>query len=123
VNFTARILLDDAKLTRQTSTDCAQRSQHSGDAGHLDIPPKRKSVDKNCSTTNCKALVADVLCSEIARTNLPRSIGLNGNNQIASDLVITQRFRWDYLMLLKKKGPRERPLTFLHTIIDHAYWR
>ena len=69
------------------------------------------------------ALVADVLCSEIARSNLPRSIGHNGNNQIASDLVITQRLSWDYLMLLKRKGPRERPLTFLHTIIDHAYWR
>jgi hypothetical protein len=46
VNFTARIILDDAKLMRQTSTDCAQCLQHSGDAGHQDIPLKRISVDK-----------------------------------------------------------------------------
>jgi hypothetical protein len=37
--------------------------------------------------------------------------------------MITQWFRWDYLTLVKKKGPRERPLMFLHTIIDDAYWR
>lgn len=46
-----------------------------------------------------------------------------GNDQIGSDLMITQWFRWDYLTLVKKKGPRERPLMFLHTIIDDAYWR
>jgi len=44
--FHGEILLDDAKLTHQTSTDYAQRSQHSGDAGHQDIPLKGISVDK-----------------------------------------------------------------------------
>lgn len=124
VNFTARIILDDAKLTRQTSTDCAQCSQHSGDAGHQDIPLKRISVDKKLFDHKLQ----DSGSRRIVFENYPDQLAAihwnhNGNSQIASDLVITQRFRWNYLMLLKKKGPRERPLTLLHTIIDHAYWR
>jgi hypothetical protein len=125
VNFTARILLNDANLTRQTSTDCAQGSHHSGDAGHQDFPLKRISVDKKLFDHKLQGLPGS---RRIVVGNHPDQLAAihwnhNGNNQIASNLVITQRFRRDYLMLLKKKGPRERPLMFLHTIIDHAYWR
>lgn len=89
-----------------------------------DIPLKRISVDKKLFDHELQGSGS----RRIVFRNRPDQLAAihwnhNGNNQIASDLVITQRFRWNYLMLLKKKGPRERPLTLLHTIIDHAYWR
>jgi len=47
-NFTVTILLDEAKLTRQASTDCALNAQHSRNAVLQNSLLKRLSLDYKC---------------------------------------------------------------------------
>jgi hypothetical protein len=92
--FHGEILLDDAKLTHQTSTDCTQRSEHSGDAGQQNIALKKllvgkKLLDHNLQGAGSKRILFETHPDQNATIHWIR----NGNNQITSNLVITQRFR------------------------------